>query len=159
MEEVSGRRIGRENVRVGVCHGPDEEPTELVCSWHQRVGGHWRKLSGWFVIDADGWHTKCGAGETMACFGFRPQDYPVRLRRDTAGDLILTTARHGDECLFTLNGEQFVAEYQSAPLAARLHKIGRHAVILQFTADAPYRCNGAAVIMLRDAKVRWRFDR
>src|SRR4051794_30541270 len=65
IEQVSGRKLAASSLRVRGCHGPEEEPTEFECSWSQRTDGRWRRMTGWFFVDADGWHSKCPVGHSM----------------------------------------------------------------------------------------------
>jgi hypothetical protein len=77
IEDVVGHVVEAKNLHVGVCHGPEEEPTEFECSWHQRIGGRWRRLSGWFFVDAKGWHSQCPVGHSMECFGIKADLRPT----------------------------------------------------------------------------------
>jgi hypothetical protein len=64
---------------------------------------------------------------------------------------------HGSECLLTLGGEPFVTErLESAALLKRLRTMRGHTIVLQISADAPYRCIGSAIITLQRAKVKFR---
>jgi hypothetical protein len=76
--EVAGRRIEINDLKLGICHGPEEQPTELECSWHQRIGGRWHRLKGWFFVDGDGWHSQCPVGHSMECFGIKAS---IRVRQ------------------------------------------------------------------------------
>lgn len=69
----------------------------------------------------------------------------------------MIVARHGEECLLTFDGEQFVTRrLESVKLLQRLHQIRGRKVVLKFVGDAPYRCVGSAIITLQQAKVRFR---
>jgi hypothetical protein len=86
----------------------------------------------------------------LACAGkTAPPSAPV--------ELLMTTERHGEECLVTLAGQRFVTvELNSAALLRRLRSLEGQAVLLRFGDDAPYRCVGSAVFMLQRAKARFR---
>ncbi len=69
----------------------------------------------------------------------------------------MTVAAKGNECLVTLDGQQFVTQrLESAALLERLARIRHHTVLLEFMLDAPYRCVGSAIITLQRAKVTFR---
>jgi hypothetical protein len=73
---VAGRRIEINDIKVGICHGPEEEPTEFECSWQQKIGGRWHRLKSWFFIDRDGWNSQCPVGHSMECFGIKAKSAP-----------------------------------------------------------------------------------
>jgi hypothetical protein len=56
IEAAAHRPVRDEDIRIGSCRGPDEEPTEFECSWKQRIGGRWKQRTTWFAIDGKGWH-------------------------------------------------------------------------------------------------------
>jgi hypothetical protein len=64
---------------------------------------------------------------------------------------------HRDECLLTIDGEQFVTErLESTQLLQHLQKARGRKVALWFVGYSPYRCVGSAIIALQRAKVRFR---
>lgn len=72
-------------------------------------------------------------------------------------EIIMTTIRHGNECLVTVGEQQFLTErLESAALAAHLHSLKGRNVLLRFDDDTPYRCIGSAVFALQRADVRIR---
>jgi hypothetical protein len=50
------KEIAPEDIQVVQCAAPDEDPTEFVCTWRQRVDTRWIRRRTWLVIDANGWH-------------------------------------------------------------------------------------------------------
>jgi hypothetical protein len=74
-----------------------------------------------------------------------------------ARELPLTVTGKGNECLLTFGGQQFVTQRLESPeLLQRLDHIRGEKVVLWFVNDAPYRCVGATIITLQQAKVRFR---
>ena len=89
----------------------------------------------------------------VACLGCTGKAVP----NAHAPEIIVTTERHGDECLVTVGGQQFLTEkLESAALVAHLRSLKDRSFLLRFNADAPYRCVGSAVFTLQRADVRFR---
>lgn len=64
---------------------------------------------------------------------------------------------HGNECLMTLGGEQFVTErLESARLSKRLQQFHGRRIVLWFDGYAPYRCAASAMVALQRAKLKFR---
>jgi hypothetical protein len=51
-----GDKISPEDIQVGQCVGPSEDPTHFECTWKQHVDTRWVQRRTWLVIDALGWH-------------------------------------------------------------------------------------------------------
>lgn len=73
-----------------------------------------------------------------------------------SSEVAMTTARHGDECLVTVGGEEFQLPQQDSILVKHLRALRDRAIVLKFEGDTPYRCIGSAILALQkvDAKFR-----
>jgi len=49
-------KISPYDIRAIRCVGPNEEATEIQCTWWQRSRHGWVKRKTWLAIDSHGWH-------------------------------------------------------------------------------------------------------
>jgi hypothetical protein len=69
----------------------------------------------------------------------------------------MSVAGRGDQCLLSFGGKQFLLQSPESPeLRQELHQILARKAVLWLDGDTPYRCVGAAIITLQDAKVKFR---
>lgn len=51
-----GGKVSAADIQRVRCEGPDEEPTEVECTWRQRTDHGWVGHREWLFIDRNGWH-------------------------------------------------------------------------------------------------------
>ena len=56
IEAFTGRTVATADVRRVSCVPIEEEPTEAICKWQQRIGNRWLRYSTYVAIDGRGWH-------------------------------------------------------------------------------------------------------
>ena len=57
LAAYTGKPVNVKNVRRLSCEGfGEDEPTEAVCNWRQRIGGSWKRYSTYVAVDGRGWH-------------------------------------------------------------------------------------------------------
>jgi hypothetical protein len=56
IEAFTGKPVAVAEVRRVSCVAIEEEPTEAVCKWQQRIGKRWQRYSTYAATDGRGWH-------------------------------------------------------------------------------------------------------
>lgn len=57
LANYTGQHVSPTNIRRLSCQGfGEDEPTEAVCKWQQRIGRNWKHYSTYVAIDGRGWH-------------------------------------------------------------------------------------------------------
>jgi hypothetical protein len=55
VEAFTGRPVAATDVRHVACAAIEEEPTEAVCKWEQKIGKRWQRYSTTVAVDGKGW--------------------------------------------------------------------------------------------------------